>query len=123
MAVSEPTYRDETVAAPPPTRSNGPAIASLVTGILALLLSWIPGINLIAVLLAIAALVTGFIGLRNAARPGVGGKGMAITGLVTGVLAILLTILVYAGLAAVFNDPEVQQQLEEIQSEAESQGG
>lgn len=122
VVVSEPIQRDETVTSSAPSRSNGPAIASLVTGIIALLLSWIPGINLLAVLLAVVALVTGFIGLRNAKVPGTGGKGMAITGLVTGVLAILLTILVYAGLAAVFNDPEVQQQLDEIEQEAESEG-
>lgn len=122
MAVSTPTYQDGPTGGSSSSGSNGLAIASLVTGILALLLSWIPGINLFAALLAIAALITGFMGLKNAKRPGVGGKGMAITGLVTGVLAILLTILVIAGLAAVFNDPEVQQQLEDLQSEAESTG-
>jgi lysylphosphatidylglycerol synthetase-like protein (DUF2156 family) len=115
--MSDPSYTGGS-AAPAPSRSNGLAITALVTGIIALLLSWIPGINLLAAVLAVVALVTGFLGMRNAGRPGVGGKGMAITGLVTGALAILLTILVYTALAAVFNDPEVQQQLEELQSEA-----
>lgn len=115
--VSEPTY-----GAPPAAhegnRSNGPAIAALVTGIIALLLSWIPGINLVAFVLAIAALITGFIGLKHAGRPDTGGRGMAITGLVTGVLAIIVGVGVYF-LAANFisNNPEIQEEIERQQQQ------
>jgi len=109
--------------APASSRTNGLAVAALVTGIIALLISWIPGLNLLGALLAIAAVVTGIIGMRNAARPGVGGKGMALTGLITGVLALLVTIAFYTFLASVLNNPEVQQQLEQIQSEAEQTPG
>lgn len=117
--MSDPQYRSDPAAGG--SGSNGPAIAAVVTGVVALLLSWIPGINLLAFLLAIAALVTGVMGMRRAARPDVGGKGMAIAGIVTGGLALILGVLVYVGLASMFNDPEVQQQLEEIQQEVEQQ--
>lgn len=99
--------------------SNAPAIAALITGIIALLLSWIPGINLLGFLLAIVAIVTGVIGMKKAGQPGGSGKGLAIGGLVTGILAILVTFLVYAGLAAIFNNADVQQQLEELEQQTQ----
>ncbi|HVM18452.1 MAG TPA: DUF4190 domain-containing protein [Egibacteraceae bacterium] len=100
-----------------PAGSNGPAIAALVLGIVALVLSWLPGINIIAVLLAIAALVTGFIGIRNANR-GAPGKGMAIAGVVTGALGLILAVLILVGLATLFGNPEFQ---DEFQQEMERQ--
>lgn len=111
--------REPAPTAPAPPQSNGAAIASIITGIIALLLSWIPGINLLAIVLAIVAIVTGIIGLRNANVPGTTGKGLAITGLITGILALLLSILVYVGLAQVFNNPEVQEGIRDLQSELE----
>jgi hypothetical protein len=116
--VSEPIY-----AGAAESRSNGVAIVAIVTGIIALLLSWIPGINLLAFLLGLIAIVTGAIGLRKAGEPGVGGKGQAITGLVTGVLALIVGVLVYVGIASfVQNNPELQQELERIQEEQQQQG-
>ena len=99
--------------------TNGAAVAALITGIIALLLSWIPAINILGFLLAIVAIVTGFIGMKKANAPGGSGKGLAIGGLVTGILAILVTVLVYAGLAAIFSNPELQQQLEEIEQQTQ----
>ncbi len=113
--MTEPTYGN----APATTSgagTNGAAIAALITGIIALLLSWIPGINLLAFLLGIVAVVTGVIGLRNANQRGEGRKGMAIAGLVTGILALIVGVLVYVGLASfINNNPELQQQIQEQQ--------
>ena len=116
----QPAY-DTTSTGPATTaQTNGPAVAALVTGIIALVLSWIPGINLIAFVLGIVAVITGIIGMRNA-NAGAGRKGMAITGLVTGILALILGVLVYVGLASFINsNPELQQQIQEQQQE---QGG
>lgn len=122
--MSDPVYGNEPGSAAPASGKPGPngaAITAVVTGVVGLLLSWIPGINLLAFLLAIAALVAGVMGLRNASSPEVGGRGMAIAGLVTGGLALIIGVLVYVGLASVFNDPEMQQQLEEIQREVEQE--
>lgn len=118
--MSEPTYGAQP-AGHQGNRTNGPAIAALVTGIIALLLSWIPGINLVAFVLAIAALITGFIGLKHAGRPDTGGRGMAITGLVTGVLAFIIGILVYVGLANfISNNPEIQEEIERQQEQQQN---
>jgi hypothetical protein len=79
---------------PPPTKKGaGLAIASMVVGIIALLLSWIPVINNLAAILALVGLGLGIPALISARRGTAGGTGMAITGLVTSVLAIVLVIV------------------------------
>lgn len=90
------------------SQSNGVAIAALVCGIIALILSWIPLINLLSVVLGIAAIVTGVMGIRRAADPGVGQKGLAVGGLVTGVIALLLSLLILVGMASILSDPDVR---------------
>src|SRR5688572_15158053 len=61
-------------------RSNPLAIASLICGCL-LCVPFVPGI---------ASIITGAIGMRKARDPAVTGKGMAIAGLVLGILNVLL---------------------------------
>lgn len=103
---------------PPPqqgAQSNGPAIAALVCGILALVLSWIPVINVLSVILGIVAIVTGIMGIRRAGSPGIGQKGLAIGGLVTGVIALLLSLLILIGLAGAFSDPEFRELFDQIE--------
>jgi Domain of unknown function (DUF4190) len=80
-------------AGPPPKRGAGLAIASMVLGIIALLLSWIPIINNVAAIIAVVGLGLGIPALIRARRGTHNGSGMAITGLVTSVLAIVLVIL------------------------------
>ncbi len=80
---------------PPRQPSNGVGIAALVVGIVALVLSilFFP----LGLLLGIVAVVLGIVGLRKAKRGEATNKGMAIAGLVTGALAIVI-----AGLLAFF---------------------
>jgi hypothetical protein len=80
-------------AGPPPKQGAGLAIASMVLGIIALLLSWIPIINNVAAIIAVVGLGLGIPALIRARRGTHSGSGMAITGLVTSVLAIVLVIL------------------------------
>ncbi|HVM00487.1 MAG TPA: DUF4190 domain-containing protein [Egibacteraceae bacterium] len=102
-------------SAPPPQRgSNGVAIASLVCGIIALLLSWIPLINVLALILAIVAVVTGVMGIRRANQPGVGQKGLAIGGLVTGILGALLSVAILLAVFAAFSDPQFREPFERL---------
>ena len=63
---------------PGATKSNGPAIASLVCGIL----------GCIPILTGLLAIIFGIVGLKKTRDPQVGGKGLAIVGLVLGVLSI-----------------------------------
>ena len=121
--MTDDAYRDEAPDSygSPDRRpsTNGPAVAAITTGLIALALSWVPGVNLLAFVLAIVALVTGFMGLSRAGGPDMGGRGMAVTGIVTGVLAIVIGVLVYVGLVALFNDPAVQEELRRIEQEVE----
>lgn len=78
---------------PPPKQGAGLAVASMVLGIVALLLSWIPIINNVAAIIAIVGLGLGIPALIRARRGTHKGTGMSIAGLVTSVLAIVLVIL------------------------------
>ncbi len=87
-------YQPNAAAYPPPyqrptRRGLGFAITSLVLGVGALLFSWVPFIGIIAGLAGIAAVVLGAIALARAFA----GKGMSIAGLVTGGLAVILSVL------------------------------
>ncbi len=62
-----------------PLRGNGPAIASLVLGIL----------GCVPVLTGMLAIVFGIVGIRKTRDPAVGGKGLAIAGLILGILSIV----------------------------------
>ena len=68
--------------------NNSLGVLSLVLGIIGLICSIIPVIGLISWLLAPGALITGFLGLRNQAS-----KGLAIAGLVTGGLALVVCLI------------------------------
>jgi hypothetical protein len=83
---------------PAATGTNGIAIAAMIIGIIALLISWIP---ILGVLAGVLALVLGFVGRSKARKfPAVGGNGAAITGIVTGILATLISIAVTIALFA-----------------------
>ena len=95
----------------PPKKGAGLAIASMVLGILALLLSWIPIINNLAAVLALVGLGLGIPALIRARRGSHSGTGLAITGLVTSVLAIVLVIVTQLFFAKVID--EVDQAIDE----------
>ena len=94
-----------------PKKGAGLAIASMVLGIIALLLSWVPVINNLAAVLAVVGLGLGIPALVRARRGTHAGSGLAITGLVTSVLAIAVVIATQAFYSAVID--EVQQELEQ----------
>jgi hypothetical protein len=102
---------------PPPKQGAGLAIASMVLGIIALLLSWIPIINNVAAIIAIVGLGLGIPALVRARRGTHNGTGLAITGLVTSLLAIVLVIVTQ--LLFVKAIDEVEASINESLAEAE----
>ncbi|RBY79832.1 hypothetical protein DQ238_09355 [Geodermatophilus sp. TF02-6] len=105
----------------PPRKGSGLAIASMVLGIVALLLSWVPVINNLAAVLALVGLGLGIPALLRARRGTHGGKGMAITGLVTSVLALVLVVVTQVFYSKVVD--EVQRSLDEQTGSAPSATG
>jgi Domain of unknown function (DUF4190) len=106
-------------AGPPPKQGAGLAIASMVLGIIALLLSWIPIINNVAAIIAVVGLGLGIPALIRARRGTHNGSGMAITGLVTSVLAIVLVILTQMLFVKAIDEVEssINESLAEVEAE------
>jgi hypothetical protein len=75
---------------------NGLGIAGGVCGIVAVVLCWIPFVDYVSVVLGALAIIFGTLGIRHANAHGGGGKGMAITGLVTGIVALVISVLFLA---------------------------
>ena len=86
-----------------PAKSNGLGVAALVLGILSIPAAFFVGIGLVFGLLAI---IFGIIGLRRVKARRADNKGMAIAGLVTGIVGALLSIVVIALLVFVTNTTE-----------------
>ena len=67
-------------------RTSGMAVASLVTGII--------GMLLIPIIFSLLAIIFGSVGMGQTNRPGVKGHGMAVTGLILGVIGLIGWVIV-----------------------------
>lgn len=75
------------------TGRNGLATAGIVLGLLGLLGSWIPLLNILAILLGILGAILAAIGLGKSKKAG-SGRGLALAGLILGVLAVIIAIVI-----------------------------
>lgn len=66
---------------PQPPKTNGFAVGSLICGIVGCLQ-----------ITSLAAIILGVLGVKKSKEPGTGGKGMAIAGIVLGILWIVISI-------------------------------
>jgi hypothetical protein len=87
---------------PPARPRNGFGTAALVTGIIGLVLA----VLVIGLPFGVAAVVLGVIGLRLAGRGEATNRGVAIGGIVTGILAIAFSGLLFAAGVAFFVENE-----------------
>ncbi|WP_432505497.1 DUF4190 domain-containing protein [Kineococcus arenarius] len=72
---------------------NGAGLASLILGIVGLLLCWFLGIGIIP---GIIGLILGIVGMKRAKRGLATNRGVAIAGVVTSVLAVIASAIVLA---------------------------
>ena len=79
----DPMFTPGPKPVPPASRGNGPAVASLVCG----LIGCVPFVGL---LFGLIGFILGIVGLRKSRDPYVGGKGMAIAGLVLGLIGTVV---------------------------------
>ena len=66
------------------------AIASLVLGILSLILMWIPGINIAAMVLGIAGAVLGALSLKHPTS-----GGLAMGGMIMSIVGLALSLVIF----------------------------
>lgn len=89
---SPPT--EQGLSGPPPVNgSNGLATAGFVLGLLGLLASWIPVLNIVGLILGVLGAILAAVGLAKSKKVGTG-KGLALSGLILGVLAVVIAIVV-----------------------------
>ncbi|SDD43518.1 hypothetical protein [Glycomyces harbinensis] len=92
--------------AAPVKQGNGFGVTALVLGLVGLIVfSWIPGINLFtAIPLAVLAIIFGIVALAKAGSRGGKGKGTGGTGLITGLLAVIVAIAVNVWIVNFFEE-------------------
>jgi hypothetical protein len=87
---------------PTVTRPNDKlALAGMIAGVLSVLDIFIPGLSWAEALPGIAAIVLSAMGLTRIRRGETGGLGLAVTGLVTGVVGLVVFVLAFVGLSIV----------------------
>jgi hypothetical protein len=107
--------------APIPTRpvANGTAIAALVVGLLSATFGFLVAPALAAIIFGVIAIVLGVKGLNIAKATGGTHKGLAISGLVSGALGLLLGIAVIAGGFTLFQNMDTAELPAEIREPIE----
>lgn len=107
-------------------KTSAAAVFALVFGLSALFCALTFILSPVAVLFGLIGLILGIIGLKKAKLVGVTGKGVAIGGLVTAVLGLLLGGAIVAGSAAFLSDDgrvgELRTQIDEFIDDAPSTG-
>ncbi len=83
---------------PERTLPKGMAVASLVLGILGVLTAFF----LLGGLLGLVAVILGFVALGKIKKGEADGRGLAIGGIVTGAIALVLTLILVATVGAFF---------------------
>lgn len=86
-----------------PPQSNGMATAGFVLGLLGLLICWIPIVNILGIVLGLLGAVLAAVGLAKSQKVGTG-KGLAIAGMILGVLAVLFAILINVAFSKAVDD-------------------
>lgn len=86
-----------------PRKDNGLAVAGFVLGLLGFLGSFVPLLNIPAIVIAVVGLILGIFGITTARKAGTG-KGLAVSGVVLAALAIVIGILVNAAFAQGVSD-------------------
>jgi len=115
-----PSDRDRHVGS---YKTSAAAVFALVFGLAALFCALTGILAPAAVLFGIVGLILAFAGLRMVKRLGVTGKGVAVGGLITSLLGLLLGAAVLAGAAVYVNDQgldRLQQQFDDAVSNAPS---
>lgn len=107
-----------------PAKTSAAATFALVFGLAALFCALTAILSPAAVLFGIIGIILGIVGMKKAKLVGVTGKGVALGGLITAVLGLLLGGAVLAGAAVLVNSPagleRLQTEVQKLQDKAPS---
>ncbi len=95
-----------------PAKTSTMAVFALVVGLTAFYAFLTVLLSPLALVLSIVGLLLGIGGLRRASEQGVTGKGVAISGIVLSVIALVGSIVLAAGVTTFLNDDAAVQRLE-----------
>ena len=104
------TPAENTAGAPPPPppqpvrRRNGAGTAALVVGIVSLVLAVLVIFAVLAIPLGIIAAILGGIGMSRASKGQADNRGHALTGLITGLLAIVVAFAIGISFIALISE-------------------
>lgn len=73
--------------------TSGAAISGFIISLFSVVFCWVPFLNFVLALLA--TIISG-VGISTASRTGKGGKGLAITGLIIGIIFLIVSIPIMA---------------------------
>jgi hypothetical protein len=115
-AETRPEPARDAVARETVVGANGPAVTSLVTGLLSATFGFLVFTAAAAVIFGVIAIVTGIMGMKRAGALGGAHRGNAVTGVISGLLGLFLGVLVIVGGVTLFQEyaPELQRQLDRV---------
>jgi 1,4-dihydroxy-2-naphthoate octaprenyltransferase len=96
-----------------PAKTSTTAVFALVFGLLALVFALTVVLSPVALILGIVGIVLGVLGLKAVRRVGITGRGVAVSGLVLSVIAVLLVGAVAAGVITALNNESAVNWMEE----------
>lgn len=116
-----PTHPAST-ASPTKHRTSAAATFALVLGLIGFLAAITGLLAPVAVMAGLIGLILGIVGVRAANKPHLTGKGVAISGLVLSILALLLGLAAIIGVATIVSsNPQVLDQITNLVNNARSQ--
>lgn len=104
--------RDEYESRVKPAKTSAAAAFALVFGVAALLFVLSVILSPVGLVLSIIGIILGIIGIKRGGEPGLTGKGVAIGGLVLSVIALILSLLIAAGITTVLNNESYLNRIE-----------
>lgn len=104
-----------------PAKTSAAAAFALALGVLALFMVLTLVLSPLGLVLGIIGIILGIIGIRAARKVGITGKGVAGTGLVFSVIAVLLAAAAAIGITTVLNNQNavdrIQQQVQKLRDQ------
>ena len=93
-------------------KTSAAATFALVFGVAGLICVLTAILSAVGLVLGIIGIILGIVGLRMTRRPGVTGRGVAIGALVLSVIAVVLALIIAAGVTTFLNNQSAVNRLE-----------